>query len=317
MTIIKETDSIQPLLHTLQEIAEQTQTTHPAVHKRVISEIKKYRAGHSAETNAAFMLGKEYRDSKYSVLLSDLRLDMDGDIAQIDHVAFNCFGIVNLFETKSFSSGLTIDADGTCWNGVDRHRREIPSPLRQSQRHESTLRKALAQCGYDAIEFRHFVLVDYKAKLEKPAKGFENYCRPDRISEAREQVALGVGSTFRALGRMATGKSLNKEELCKVGEQLAALHQPLQPNLWGKLGLTAPAPEVTTPAETPLLTSSRLAQKRGMTTQAFLLQAAKAGLVYEKDDTFFATLDGEQLGAQNRSGRHGAYILWPENLQLP
>ena len=182
------------------------------------------------------------------MLLSDLRLDMDGDAAQIDHLAFNCFGIVNLFQTKSFSTGLTIDAGGTCWNGWGCQRQEIASPLLQTKRHESTLRKALAQCGYDAIEFRHFVLVDCKAKLEKPAKGFENYCRPDRISEAREQVTLGFGTTFRALGR---------------------------------------------------------------------LQAAKAGLVYEKHDTFFATLDGEQLGAQNRSGRHGAYILWPENVQLP
>lgn len=317
MAIIKEINSIQPLLDTLQQIAEQIQTTHPAVHKRVTSEIKKRKVGHSAETNAAFMLGKEYRDHPHSVLLNDLRLDMDGDIAQIDHVAVSAFGIVNLFETKCFSSGLKIDKDGTCWSWWGRQWNEIPSPLRQSQRHESSLRKALASCGYDVIEFRHFVLVDYKAKLEKPAKGFENYCRPDRIGEAREQVALGVGSTFRALGRLATGKSLNKEELCKVGEQLAALHQPLEPNLWGKFGLTAPAPEVTTPAETPLLTSSRLAQKRGITTQAFLLQAAKSGLAYEQDGVFFASLDGEQLGAQNCTGRHGAYILWPESLQLP
>lgn len=98
---------------------------------------------------------------------------MDGDAAQIDHPAFNCFGIVNLFQTKSFSTGLTIDAGGTCWNGWGCQRQEIASPLLQTKRHESTLRKALAQCGYDVIEFRHFVLVDYKAKLEKPAKALK------------------------------------------------------------------------------------------------------------------------------------------------
>ncbi|WP_404415033.1 nuclease-related domain-containing protein [Marinospirillum sp.] len=314
MGIIKETDSIQPQLSTLEEIAELVRTSNPAVHKQVIAEIKKRKAGHSAEVNAAFMLGKIYRDSARGFLLNDLRLDIEGDVAQIDHVVLNDFGMVNLFETKSFSSGLQVDKDGTCWTWLGRLRKEIPSPLRQSQRHEGTLRKALAACGYDAIEFRHFVLVDYKARLTKPKKGFENFCRPDRFDEANDQVALGTGSAFRALGRWAVGKRLDKSELCKVGEELAALHQPLQPDFWGQFGLSQP--EVSSPAEVPMLTSSRLANKLGLRTQDFLLKAAKSGLAYEMDGCFFASLDGEQLGAKNCKGRYGPYILWPQNLSL-
>jgi len=314
VAIIKETDSIKPRLDTLQQIADQAKSTNPAVYKQVINEIRNRKAGHAAETHAAFMLGKEYRDHPYSVLVNDLRLDMDGDLAQIDHVAVSAFGIVNLFETKSFSTGLKVDQDGTCWTWKGRQSLEIPSPLRQSQRHESSLRKALESCGYEVIEFRHFVLVDYKARLDKPRKGFENFCRPDRISEARQQVSLGVASTFRALGRLATGKSLSKDVLCELGHQLAAMHKPLPFDPWKKFGISVPATQA--PPEKNLLTSSRLAKNLGLQTQEFLLQAAKAGLAYEMDGKFYASLDGEQLGAKNCKGRYGPYILWPQDLSL-
>lgn len=316
MAIIKEIDSIQPKLNVLEEIANQTRISQPAVYKQVVNEIKKRKAGYAAETHAAFMLGKIYRDSARSFLLNDLRLDMDGDIAQIDHVVFNDFGIVNLFETKSFSSGLQVDKDGTCWTWWGSQRREIPSPLLQSQRHESTLRKALAACSYDVIEFRHFVLVDYKARLFKPKKGFENYCRPDRVEEASEQVSVGTGTAIRALGRWAVGRRLDNTELYKVGQQLAALHQPLESDLWRQFGVVAPKPAVAAKPEISLLTSSRLAKKLGLSTHEFLLSLARAGLAYEMDGNFFASLDGEQLGAKNCKGRYGPYILWPENFSL-
>ncbi|WP_114417001.1 nuclease-related domain-containing protein [Marinospirillum perlucidum] len=311
MTIIKETDSLQSTLTSLERLAEHTETTNPAIHNKVLGEIKNRRAGLSTEKQVAWLLGKEYRDHPHAVLLNDLRLDMDGDVSQIDHLAISVYGIVSLFETKSFKSGLKVDADGTCWTWRGGKKYEIPSPLRQSQRHESSVRKALEACGYSALEIRHFVLVDYKAPLTKPKKGFENFCRPDRVLEAKEKVGLRVGTTFRALGRVMTGQALAKTDLEEIGRRLARLHQPIKPDVWGRYGLIEPPIK---PEEKPaLLTSSKLAKALGLTTQELLMQSARLGYAYEKDGVFFATLDAENLGARNCKGRHGPYILWPAN----
>ncbi|WP_119394093.1 hypothetical protein [Salinibius halmophilus] len=50
----------------------------------------------------------------------------------------------------------------------------------------------------------------------------------------------------------------------------------------------------------------------GLSTKDYLLQAEKAGLVYFANEVAYATEKGISKGCQNKTGRYGDYILWPE-----
>lgn len=119
---------------------------------------------------------------------------------------------------------------------------EIPSPILQSQRHEVTLRKALKAFGYDALQFLHYVLIDYKAKLIKHNNGkFDHVCHPDRLEEVWKKEddqpvkVVELGLALKGLGRLFTGKSLSIEELQDIGNNIAAMYAPIKQHLRFKI----------------------------------------------------------------------------------
>lgn len=67
--------------------------------RQVKADLLKLKAGHSAEKSAAHLIDKHHADSKTAIVLHDLRLEVDGDVAQIDHLRINRFGYVCLYET--------------------------------------------------------------------------------------------------------------------------------------------------------------------------------------------------------------------------
>ncbi|MCH8530724.1 MAG: NERD domain-containing protein [Saccharospirillum sp.] len=329
----------------LEEILAYVSGKDKRIAKQVKGDILKLKAGHSAEQTAAHLLDKQFQESKRAILLHDLRLDLDGDVAQIDHLSINRFGFVMLYETKSFSTGIKIDDEGVFWrwDGYAKRYIEIPSPILQSQRHEVTLKNALKVIGYEALHFRHYVLVDYKAKLIKPKNGtFENVCRPDRLEDVWKKEEKGpiklneLGAGLKGLGRLVGGKALGPEQLQDVGEKLAQMHTPLQMDVWSRYGLEKPgnepkpALEPATVKQTPPekratklppiektsqprehLSSSKAAKLLKLSTQEFLAKAEKAGLVCKEGEAYVVTAKAEKHGIENKVFRNIPYVSWP------
>jgi len=250
VTIVKTIDPIEHKIAELEDILANAQLKDQRIAKQVKGDILKIKAGHTAEKNAAFMLDKLFIRSDRSVLLHDIRLEIDGDVAQIDHLSLNRFGFVSLFETKSFSTGVKVDDDGVFWHwdGYKKQYVEIPSPLLQSKRHEGTLRQALAKIDYPVAQVSHYVLIDYKAKLIKPKNGqFDNVCRPDRLEEVwdkeyKKMPSLGdVGIAIKSISRWVGGKVPDHNSLIQIGKRLAAQHRPLVTDLWARYGLVKPS----------------------------------------------------------------------------
>jgi len=339
MKAAKQTDPIDKRLAELEKIHAHVSKKDKRIANQVKGDILKLKAGHSAEKNAAYMLDKLFLEAKHNILLHDLRLEIDGDVAQIDHLSLNRFGFVRLYETKSFSTGIKIDDEVIFWrwDGYSKKYIEIPSPILQSQRHEVTLKRALKTLGYDALAFGHYVLVDYKAKLIKPNDAkFDRVCRPDRLEEVfkkEENKPVGlneVGVLFRAMGRLVSGNALTSEQVLDTGKKLAELHRPLKMNVWSRYGLerperepilsedTATQNEVVT--ENPLrkvaevkeyLSSSKAARKLKLSTLEFLAKAEKLGLVTREGDTFVATSKAQKHGVENKVFRNIPYVSWP------
>nr|WP_311463748.1 phospholipase D family protein [uncultured Ottowia sp.] len=65
-----------------------------------------------------------------------------------------------------------------------------------------------------------------------------------------------------------------------------------------------------------LLTTSKLAQKHKMKTEPMLEKLTAAGYLEWRDDKHFLTEQGKKAGGQFKTGRFGAYFLWPEDLVL-
>ena len=246
ITVLKSPDSIDDRIAILEDLLHSPMATAHQK-KNIQQEIKKLRKGHSAEKNAHYHLSKlPLKNDAY--LISDLRLSLaqeDGteDVAQIDHLLVNKFGIIKLFETKSYSTGIKVTEKGQflLWLGKEKGYKEIPSPIKQSQRHEPTLLKALESLGYHGLkEVRHYILVDYKSKLIKPDGQFANVCRVDQLSEVFEQEKeeeLENIKLLKASSVIAKALLTSTAHIEETFRELVKLHQPQVINYEAKFGV--------------------------------------------------------------------------------
>lgn len=72
------------------ELLEQLQANAPATHRaRIQKAIANVRSGQKGERDAAHYLKREFGTSQSIGMLHDLRLEQDGEVAQIDHLVIH------------------------------------------------------------------------------------------------------------------------------------------------------------------------------------------------------------------------------------
>jgi len=132
--------------------------------------------GDKGERDAAHYLDMSFRDSKNLAVLHDLRLEADGQTAQIDHLIVDRLLTFFLLETKTYNGSLHINEQGEFMVEYSGERRYgIESPMEQSRRHEKVLRKVLARLGITGRAgteptFIHIVMVHPKAIIHRPPR---------------------------------------------------------------------------------------------------------------------------------------------------
>jgi len=295
VTVLKVPDPIDDKISLLEDL-QKSPTVSKVQKSKITQEIKNLRAGHRAEQTAHHLLSKlQVRNPSY--LISDLRLNIEGDIAQIDHLLVNKFGFIYLFETKSFSTGIKVTEDGTFlrWDAYQETYIEIMSPLKQSMRHEPTLVKALKKLGYHGLtdEITHIVLIDYKSKLDKPKDAFENVCRPDRVEEVIESVSEKRANEVTILDIPSATKTIAKAFLTSTAhieesfQKLTELHQPITIDYAAKFGVK-PASDY--------LTLSEIELKFGIDRTTVFKYLVNLGLITKGRYGWFATDQGKSEG---------------------
>ena len=63
-----------------------------------------------------------------------------------------------------------------------------------------------------------------------------------------------------------------------------------------------------------LLTTKEISQKSKMSSQKINSWFVDNKLMYKKEDDWFATKRGNELGAQQKEGAYGKFIVWPEDI---
>ncbi len=216
-------------------------------------ELMRCRKGIQGEKESAYYLESYFKGSENHVLLHDLRLVVDGDVAQIDHLAINRMGLCYLIETKNYAGDIAVNDYGEFTVTYDEDRFGIPSPLEQSHRHERVLAKLMEQLGMSRrmdtkLEFHHVVMLHPKATIRRPdAKAFDSsfLIKADQFPTWHKRFAdgLGVGSLVKAAVNM---RSL--DTIKEWGEKLKRQHRPQDLLALPDFMKPKDAPPVETPA---------------------------------------------------------------------
>lgn len=222
-------------------------------------ELRKLRAGIKGEQESAFHLDGHYKDGQNNVLLHDLRLVVDGETAQIDHLVINRTGYMVLIETKNYSGDLEVNAHGEFTVRYGKDRNGIPSPYEQSRRHARILGKLLERLEISTRtdklpEFHNVVMMHPQAIIQRPdSKAFDTsfLIKADQFPAWHDKLVdgIGTGSLLKALFNMRSPDTIKEwgEKLKRQhrAADLLALPDFMQPK--PHLAQTAQAPKPTTP----------------------------------------------------------------------
>lgn len=236
-------------LEQLQSIAHLTERQKKALEQ----ELRFMRAGVKAENEAAYLIDFDFKESKNYAVIHDLRLEINGRVAQIDHLLIHHTLDIFVLETKSFHAGLKINNNGEFlrWNNYDKNFEGMASPIEQNQRHIKVLEEALSQIDLPKrLGFRltpkliSVILVSPNARIDRPPNfDTSSVIKADSLKRyIMELYDDSVVSTFKnplsTLG--AAARIVSSETVEDVAKKLVALHKPMTIDYKAKFDIQEP-----------------------------------------------------------------------------
>ncbi|HZF42329.1 MAG TPA: nuclease-related domain-containing protein [Sphingomonadaceae bacterium] len=221
----------------------------PAVQKQ----IENIYSGIAGERDAAHFLKREFGSSERTAVLHDLRIGVDGEYAQIDHLVIHRIqGAAWVLETKNYSGRLSCDEHGdwTVWrNGKPT---SIASPVNQARRQCEVLRQWLDANGIRTIQkINAVVLISPTSSIDRRKLPSDAHIvKSDNFGDwwRKQTDGIGLGTALGMVGRhMVSGMS--REDLKALGERLVYAHVPATFDWRAKLRL--PHPKTSDPSGPP------------------------------------------------------------------
>jgi hypothetical protein len=117
-------------------------------------------AGVKAEKQMAFYLKRAYESSEEFCVINDLRLQMNDDIAQIDHLILHKYGFV-IVESKSVSSKVSINEHDEWARHYGSKMTGMPSPVNQAKRQADFLKNFLMSAPVELLKKRKMFKVSF------------------------------------------------------------------------------------------------------------------------------------------------------------
>lgn len=246
--------------------------------KSIEAELRNLRAGIKAERDAAYLIDFYYKDSRNTAVIHDLRLEVDGRVAQIDHLLIHRTMQIFVLETKSFHAGIKITDDGEFlrWNDYKKTYEGMASPIAQNERHVIVLNALLKTLPLPTrLGLRleptiiPLVLVAPTARIDRP-KRFDSssVIKADALETTRQRL-FDQQSAFGALAKLIGSDTL--EELAKL---IAMQHRPAKFNYVARFGI--PASATSAPAATPAVAAAQAAMPHKVPPRAEAPSATSA-----------------------------------------
>jgi hypothetical protein len=199
--------------------------------------------------------------------IHDLRLEVAGRVAQIDHLIIDRLLGIWVCESKQFSEGVAVDEFGEWTSFHNRRPFGIGSPIEQNRKHIAVLGDVFAQRLVDvprrlgiAIKpvFHSLIMVSQEARITRPKTkaGRARVEGLDRVIKV-DQLKMLMDKDWDSRGLADFRRIVGKGEIERLARQLVALHRPASVDWSARFGLPREAPEVPKPApSTPPASSS-------------------------------------------------------------
>lgn len=228
--ILKHADNKDDQIAELKRIIDESPTNARSPFEQ---ELRTLQSGIDGEKESSYLIDFEYASSNKMMVIHDLRLEIDGRVAQIDHLLINRALDVIVLETKNFRSGVKITEEGEFlrWNDYKRTYEGMASPIHQNERHIAVLKDAISQIELPrrlgvrvSPAYHSFVLVAPKARIIRPEK-FDSSCviKADSLRKTIQQM-FDKESVLQTLGSIS--RVVSTETLEGIGIQLVDLHRP-------------------------------------------------------------------------------------------
>lgn len=218
------------------ELERKIRAAHGSHRTKLEDDKRKLKAGIKAEEDAAYLINFDYEKSINWAVIHDLRLEIGGRVAQIDHLLINRFLEVYVLETKSFHSELKITEDGEFLRRIEVENRYVgmASPIAQNERHITVLKDAFREIELPtrlgirlSPTFQSFVLVSSGAVVTRPEKfDASRVIKADGLKQVIDKQfdTEGILTTIGSMARL-----IDKGTLYAIGRRIANMHTPLNP----------------------------------------------------------------------------------------
>ena len=183
-------------------------------------------AGRRAEEQIAHYLKRFFGKRDDVDVLHGLRIELDGEVAQMDHLVLHPYGML-IVESKSVSGKVQIKDDGQWVRWYADNSKGMRSPITQAQMQALLLRDLLSekvkQKGFfDNVDLDVLVAVSDEGLILWPKTGpFAAVCKADQVPDRIEAHI----QRLRAVGHKRP--LLTPEYLRVIGSFLSLKHKPL------------------------------------------------------------------------------------------
>ena len=229
-----------------------------AQRKDVEKELIALRSGLKGEREAAYQIDFYCDSSDNYAVIHDLRIEHNGQVAQIDHLVIGRFLTGFVCETKYWSNGISINEHGEFTAHYGSKRIGIPSPIAQNARHIKVLENLLTtdkvlrpkRLGVKLpFVWKPVTLVSTGATISRPrgeaGDAFSDVIKADQFFDHMQSHFKANTST------LMLGKVISTDTLRKVTQSIANLHTPITMNYAAKFGINPrPAARQTAPPVT-------------------------------------------------------------------
>lgn len=195
--------------------------------------------GYNAEKQMAFYLKRAFQDKDDVFVINDLRLEMNDDVAQIDHLIVHRFGFT-IVESKSVTSKISINEFGEWTRHYPKYTRGMPSPVNQAKRQadflknflmarsEYLLRKKLVfKASISDFKFDILVAISDSGIINR-AKNIEipEVHKADQITETLNDSLSGYAGTNKSILTLKVNYQLANSSMEKITSYLLQSHKP-------------------------------------------------------------------------------------------
>jgi hypothetical protein len=226
--------------------------------RSIENELWAIRLGIKAESDAAYQLDFDLKDSRHWAVIHDLRINLHGRVAQIDHLVISRMLEVFVCESKSYAGGVKVNEHGEWSTYRDRRPIGIPSPVEQNRRHIKVLEEVIKLSHVElprrfiAIKptFKNIVLVSASGLITRPRKMLPDLDSVVKVDQFRTYLLNRDFPDRQML------KLVGSDTLEAFGRQLVALHSPARVDWGARYGLAgtpSPVVEETPPVRKPWL----------------------------------------------------------------